>query len=175
MQDSLNWSIVTKKWNYFLIVQSNNQCKWTFKASWSRSVAVNILRTGKTTKYEKFCNHCHVEHPHFCFKVFFPGYSTSQVSTVSFKSVQCRAYGEQSDNKMTEKQQGPTLRVHLWVVYVMRVITRTKGRSLVRGSGGIFPKKIFKFGGYFQHLSWDMCPKNWPSISKWQTINCKSI
>ena len=103
MQDSLNWSIVTKKWNYFLIVQSNNQCKWTFTASWSKTVTVNTLRTGKTTKYWRFCNYvlsCRA--PTFLFWGIFP-------CIQHFSSIRCQFYKGQSYHKIAEKQQGPAL------------------------------------------------------------------
>ena len=45
VQNRENWNIVTEKWNYFLIVQSNVHYKQTFTTSWSKSVTVYTLRT----------------------------------------------------------------------------------------------------------------------------------
>ena len=53
-----------------------------------------------------------------------------------------------------------------------------EGVNLVGGSGGIFPQKIFKFGGskmLFSTLVCDMSPKNRPRIRKWQTIEVTII
>ena len=45
VQNRENWNIVTEKWNYFLIVQSNVHYKQTFTTSWSKSITVYTLRT----------------------------------------------------------------------------------------------------------------------------------
>ena len=53
------------------------------------------------------------------------------------------------------------------------IIASAEGTNLLGGCGGILPQKIFNLEApkrYFQHLSWDMSPKNRPRIWKWQTI-----
>ena len=86
--------------------------KQTFTASWPESIIVYSLQTGARLQDNKhFAIYCHVERLHFRFEVFFPAYSSSQVSVDSLKcplSVRCVCLIESLVTvKWAEKQQGP--------------------------------------------------------------------
>ena len=92
--------------------------KQTFTASWPESIRVYSLQTGaRLQDNNNFAIYCHVERLHFRFEVFFPAYSSSQVSVDSLKcplSVRCVCLLESIVTvKWAEKQQGPTPGVRL--------------------------------------------------------------